>query len=61
MQRIAGNYPIIYCFKKKSSILIYNWIPSDFVYINSSAECDLRVSPGPNFKIYSSKQTDPKG
>jgi hypothetical protein len=41
---------------------MYRSIPSSisFRYINSSAECDRKVSPGPNFKDLQLKPTDLK-
>ncbi|SHG75880.1 hypothetical protein SAMN05444388_104153 [Flavobacterium johnsoniae] len=59
LERIAGLAPnpsstlrIYYNLKKSVSILIYRSTPStiSFTKINSSAECERNVSPGPNFK-----------
>ena|GEM_PF-4250980 len=53
LERIAGLAPKKYYNLKKSvSILIYKSTPSSisFTKINSSAECERNVSPGPNFK-----------
>lgn len=53
LERIAGLAPKKnYNLKKSVSILMYKSTPSSisFTKINSSAECERNVSPGPSFK-----------